>query len=78
MHGNVSEWCRDWYGETTYDLGANDPVRTVKPSEDHRVLRGGSWSSAALYCRAAYRNQGFGHPAGRTIYRGFRVVVVLP
>ena len=50
MLGNVLEWVKDWYGE--YPEGSvTDPIG---PSEGStRVHRGGSWSDAARYCRAA-------------------------
>ena len=52
MHGNVSEWCEDWYGEyLTTDFA--DP-RGVSTGEQ-RVARGGSWSSLARDCRSASR-----------------------
>lgn len=38
-----------------------------------RVTRGGSWFSAAVYCRAAYRDGK--HPADRDRSRGFRLVL---
>jgi formylglycine-generating enzyme required for sulfatase activity len=53
MHGNVYQWCQDYYGP--YDLPAKDPLRSVKYSEECRVLRGGSWLHNARHCRAAYR-----------------------
>jgi formylglycine-generating enzyme required for sulfatase activity len=52
MHGNVWEWCSDWYGE--YPKGAvSDPVGPREGS--CRVLRGGSWYGGAALCRSAYR-----------------------
>ena len=56
MHGNVWEWCLDWYG--TYKVDEeykNDPVGADIGS--NRVMRSGSWSNDADFCRSAYRNR---------------------
>jgi formylglycine-generating enzyme len=54
MHGNVFQWCADYYGpyET---LAAKDPFRSIKHAEEYRVLRGGGWANEAKECRAACR-----------------------
>jgi formylglycine-generating enzyme required for sulfatase activity len=56
MHGNVDEWCLDWYGG--YDLGpVSDPAGSTEPTSLNRVARSGSWFSLAGPCRSASRIQ---------------------
>jgi formylglycine-generating enzyme required for sulfatase activity len=67
MHGNVYEWCQDWYGEYA-DGAQEDPAGTASSSS--RVVRGGSWGSLARYLRSAYR---YFTPSNGSSYVGFRL-----
>jgi formylglycine-generating enzyme len=55
MHGNVIEWCNDWYTASDYNYQtALDPVGPE--AGNWRVIRGGCYSAAAQYCRSASRD----------------------
>jgi formylglycine-generating enzyme required for sulfatase activity len=72
MHGNVEEWCKDWYGDYLRDEKM-DPQGPKMGGA--RVLRGGSWQLQAQYGRSASRdNVG---PEARNNIVGFRVALRL-
>jgi formylglycine-generating enzyme required for sulfatase activity len=70
MHGNVYEWCLDWFGDYPTS-SVTDP--TGPSTGSGRVLRGGSWSRSARYCRSALR--GSDYPDDYWDHFGFRVAL---
>ena len=77
MHGNVLEWCSDWYGSDYYkECKAQGMVKNPEgpATGSYRVLRGGSWNCYARHCRSAFRD--LDTPGYRISNVGFRLVFV--
>jgi formylglycine-generating enzyme required for sulfatase activity len=71
MHGNLAEWCNDWYRPDAYKDGAKENP-TGPADGDKRVIRGGSFKDPASGTRSAVR-AGM-RPTERTDHVGFRIV----
>lgn len=65
MHGNVAEWCLDWWQQHLGTSAVTDPVGPA--SGTYRLVRGGCWHSEYSYatyaaaCRSAYRSYNYRH-----------------
>ncbi len=71
MHGNVGEWCQDWYARDYYkDSPTNNPKGPEETKE--RVIRNGSWEYSYGGARSAYRD--YAPPLDTYFSVGFRCV----
>jgi formylglycine-generating enzyme required for sulfatase activity/serine/threonine protein kinase len=73
LHGNVWEWCQDFFDEKYYrGSPRRDPTGPARG--EARVVRGGSWQNHGRLCRSACRDQV--GPRYRSVNTGFRVVLL--
>jgi len=75
MHGNVWEWCNDYFDEEYYGLAANQKDPKGPDTGSYRVIRGGSWRRSAEDCSSSIRDSNDADYRGNGI--GFRLALSL-
>jgi len=75
VHGNVWEWCNDYYDTKYYDKEESGDNPKGPETGSYLVIRGGAWFNDADGCRASVRN--FSNPADRSSDVGFRLAISL-
>lgn len=75
MNGNVYEWCQDIYHNTYKGIPTNGQAWESGGDANNRVIRGGDWSSDAVFCRSASRGRKKADLASNNI--GFRIACSL-
>ncbi|MDP8228963.1 MAG: formylglycine-generating enzyme family protein [Candidatus Electryoneaceae bacterium] len=76
MHGNVWEWCLDWFGEYSVDRDSDCVIDPKGVSDGlFRVMRGGSWKESASVCEVS--NRAWGKPELGREDVGFRLVRII-
>ncbi len=76
MHGNVYEWCQDYWHENYEGAPTDGSVWVEGGDSSRRVIRGGSWGAFPRRCRSAYRS--WFNPDNVGSFLGFRVVCSAP
>jgi formylglycine-generating enzyme required for sulfatase activity len=72
MHGNVWEFCEDYYGKYSALPSERNALQTVRQGEIRPVMRGGAWHLTGADCRCA--NRFIVGSTGRYTTGGFRVL----
>jgi formylglycine-generating enzyme required for sulfatase activity len=72
MHGNVSEWCLDYFSNYPQQKNVTDPAILYSGSD--KIIRGGNWGSPAASCRSAFRS--YCSPTSKGSCLGFRITLV--
>ena len=75
VHGNVSEWCHDWYEPFGSEAALSDPPGPAQGGG--RLLRGGSFDTNAHFARSANRYY-YAYPDHRAALIGFRAARTYP
>jgi len=73
MHGNVGEWCFDWFDKTYPPDRSVDPVTVTQDASKFKVFRGGTYADLPERCRSAHRHKTT--PATTNPWIGFRIVL---